>query len=189
MRASRWSAALVLLLALTVRGAVFTYNETVNSEPVGSGAAQLQLAKAQAMLAGKSPEHTYVEDYGISYVHVALGLWDGAPSFQRLMAFQMIVDGLMAAAAWRIGLLLGGLTTAGVAGALYALYIPQVILSATPDYDVWATWGLLTPTLLALEARRLAGPGQRSVVRAGGAAAVAGATVAAAAVVRSSVLY
>jgi hypothetical protein len=147
-----WQRAVLLtLLALGVRFGVLVYNEVVMEHPQWADTAPQQLERAKNMIAGRPAGHTVVDDYGLSYVHVLLGGWDGQPSFLRLRVFHLLFDGLLTLAVFRMGMLLAGSTAAVLSGLTYAFFMPEVMLAATPVYDVWPGWGFVLGTWLALE--------------------------------------
>ena len=184
MTGARRSLSVVLAVAAAVRVGVLLYDLVANPAPTWSAVAQDQLSIARWILGVGGFTPRFDDDYGLAYVHAVLAAWDGSPSFARLQVAQTALDVGATAVAWRAGLLLGGLPVASLAGALYAVFLPQVAMAVAPSYDAWATWGMIATTWLILEALRPPVREPRASVF-GFLGGVAGATCG---VVRSSVI-
>src|SRR2546427_1259090 len=139
-----------VVFAAIVRLSFLAYTEAANPNPVWPWDSRHQLQAAAEILAGKSDLPLYIDDVGLRYVLVLLSPFGGASLF-KLQLLQVFLDSLLVAVAWRIGMLLGGLSTARLAALLFAVFLPEVVLAVVPSYDVWATWALMLPTWLVLE--------------------------------------
>jgi len=148
--------ALILLLALAVRGFVLAYNVQVNGDSVWTWQARAALHGAK-LLTGDARPTPAIDDvaadfmfvYGVggqTYLHLAWMACCGTSSYLHMQVLQLSVDTLLTLPIILIGWVLGGRKVGLLAGLGYAVFWPQVWLAVVPAYDFWASAGFIAAT-------------------------------------------